>query len=97
MWGRDWGSEMRTIDIRLFGAFRMFSQSSTIRLSIGKNALVADLRGLLIDELSKRFERQKVADLVAASVFANEESVVWDQSPIADHKELAMLPPVCGG
>lgn len=83
----------RDIDIRLFGSLRQFSDQPTITLNLGADATVAALR----TELGARLSSDNGRSLLGASAFATDERVLEDGEPLPDVRELAVLPPVCGG
>ena len=83
----------RDIDIRLFGAFRQYGADPTITLSVGAEATVAAVRAAL----DARLGTVDARSLLEASVFATDERVLDDGEPLPSVRELAILPPVCGG
>ena len=84
---------MRDLDVRLFGALRPHGPRPTVTVRVGEGATVATLRSALADRLDSDGARA----LLAASAFATDERVLDDGDPLPDVRELAALPPVCGG
>lgn len=84
---------MRDLDVRLFGALRPHGPHPTITVRLGDGATVATLRSALAERLGSENARA----LLAASAFATDERVLDDGDPVPDVRELAALPPVCGG
>ncbi len=84
---------MRDLDVRLFGALRPHGPRPTITVSVGDGATVATVRAALAERLASENARA----LLAASAFATDERVLDDGDPVPEVRELAALPPVCGG
>lgn len=84
---------MRDLDVRLFGALRPNGPHPTITVTVGDGATVAALRTALADRLGSENARA----LLAASAFATDERVLHEGERVPDVRELAALPPVCGG
>jgi molybdopterin converting factor small subunit len=83
----------REIDIRLFGGFRQHGTASTITVHVAEGDTVAAVRAAL----GKRLPSDDARSLLAASAFATDERVLGDGEPLPGVRELAVLPPVCGG
>jgi molybdopterin converting factor small subunit len=92
---------MIRVQVKLFGAFRKFAvpgdsvQAVTLEL-LGPTS-VQDLREHLALKLASLGTGFDDRCLVAESAFANEESVLDEQTLINGDTVLAILPPVCGG
>jgi molybdopterin converting factor small subunit len=84
---------MRDLDVRLFGALRPHGPRPTITLSVDAGATVATVRAALAERLGSESARA----LLAASAFATDERVLDDGEAVPEVRELAALPPVCGG
>lgn len=84
---------MRTVDVRLFGAFRQFGAEPTLRVDVAEDATVADVRAAI----GARLEGDNVHSLLRASAFATDDRVLNDADAVPSGPELAILPPVCGG
>lgn len=81
------------IQIRLFGAFRQVDAGNSITVSVPEAARVADVRRALADRLEGD---DNALSLLAASAFATDTAVL-DEDDALPGRELAILPPVCGG
>lgn len=79
---------MKSIQVRLFGAFRNHQQE--LNLEIEPEATVQDLKKIL----SRHFDDQ---NLVQASALADEKQILLPEELIGSRTWLAILPPVCGG
>lgn len=84
---------MRTVDVRLFGAFRQFGAEPTLRVNVAENATIADVR----TAIGARLEGNNVQSLLSASAFATDDRMLNDADTVPAGPELAILPPVCGG
>ena len=78
------------IKIRLFGAFRKYSDTGELELEIPENSTVnelcGELRSLIPDE-----------GLISESAIADESRILEKTEKIKEGSTLAILPPVCGG
>jgi sulfur-carrier protein len=83
----------QAVEVRLFGAFRAFGASPTLRVDVGDGATVADLRVAL----ETFFPDDDARSLLAASAFATDERMLAEAEPLPPGVEVAVLPPVCGG
>lgn len=90
---------MITVELRLFGAFRKYSEDSSISIEIPqKNCRVSALKEGIASELVRRRPDLKDSNkLVFESALANEKEVLRDNDEIQSSCTLAILPPVCGG
>jgi molybdopterin converting factor small subunit len=84
---------MRTLDVRLFGAFRQFGSAPTLRVSVPDGGTVADLRAAVAASLPSG----NAHSLLRASAFATDDRMLDDADVLPASDELAVLPPVCGG
>ena len=82
----------RSINIRLFGAFRQGNPASSLTVEIPEQGRVADLRQAMAAVL----DSDNARSLLQASAFATDSAVLDDQDPVPD-REISILPPVCGG
>ncbi|MGE0614952.1 MAG: MoaD/ThiS family protein [Bacteriovoracia bacterium] len=89
------------IEIRLFGAFRNFSPGTDrVRVTVPAGAGSQELRSALLAALPGEPAREHLRDLIADSAFANESDLLppdFRVSETSAWKQLAVLPPVCGG
>lgn len=79
---------MKSIQVRLFGAFRNYQQE--LNLEIDSGATVQDLKEILFSH----FDDKK---LVQESAIADEKQILLPDELIGLRTWLAVLPPVCGG
>lgn len=84
---------MRTVDVRLFGAFRQFGSAPTLRVTLPRDATVADLRASVADLLPG----DNAHSLLLASAFSTDDRMLDDADALPADDEFAVLPPVCGG
>jgi molybdopterin converting factor small subunit len=88
------------VSVRLFGAFRRYSNGADVSLVVPRGTTVGALREHLGEALrrgSPAFHDQALLDV---SVLADQESILDDAQPLASRAEpivVAVLPPVCGG
>ncbi|MFZ3228890.1 MAG: MoaD/ThiS family protein [Pseudobdellovibrio sp.] len=83
------------VNLHLYGSFRQLGLSQ-ITLDISADATVKDLRKSLEKYLIK--EKSEISsNLIQASVFATNESILNDYDQIVNGMSVAILPPVCGG
>lgn len=87
-------SPVRTVPVRLFGAFRQFGDVPAVAIPLPVDARVADLRAGLAAHYA---ENENALSLLRASVFATDEAVLDDDEPVPEDQHLSILPPVCGG
>ncbi len=88
---------MNPVRLRLFGAFRDYSENPVLEFELDEAVTVERFRGLLLDRLCALKGSPQTAALVADSAIADEESTLDEQDWIQGGRELAILPPVCGG
>jgi len=81
---------MIQVHVQLFGAFR--AHGDRVALAIRKHGCIADVRAALLSRLGA--ER---AQLLAQSRFANANTILAENAPVANGTALAILPPVSGG
>lgn len=82
----------RSINVRLFGAFRQGNPESSLTVEIPEQGRVADLRRAMEAAL----ESENARSLLKASAFATDSAVLDDRDPVPE-QEVSILPPVCGG
>ncbi len=85
------------IELRLFGAFRKYSESASIAIEIPNKCSVSSLKESIAMELKRRRPDLSESKLVFESALANENEILRDQEEIQASCSLAILPPVCGG
>ncbi len=79
-----------TIDMRLYGAFRKYSDH--VRLIVAQGAPVAEVKKALCGVLGPQS-----LDLVLDSAIANDHEILPPGFIIESDVSLSILPPVCGG
>ena len=87
---------MKTIELRLFGIYREYQPSSMLQLAIADNATVADLRSALRAHAEMNWPNCS-RNLIVATAFASDSSIMRDADVIPDCDYMAALPPVSGG
>lgn len=87
---------MRVISVKLFGAFRNVVPDGKIQIEVHETSTIKELRGLL-ERALVGIRSDFDARLISDSAFANEREILSDSEPVVLHKEIAVLPPVCGG
>lgn len=85
------------IELRLFGAFRKYSESASIAIEIPNKCSVSSLKESIAMELMRRRPDLDESRLVFESALANEKEILRDHEDIQSSCSLAILPPVCGG
>ncbi|HMN67746.1 MAG TPA: hypothetical protein PKC28_04330 [Bdellovibrionales bacterium] len=88
---------MNETEIKLFGAFRKYMPSGSIRVNLPDGVTAGQVK-----EMVKRVLQQQVPDfsdtnLVYESALATESEILAEDSVIDNQSDLALLPPVCGG
>jgi MoaE-MoaD fusion protein len=79
------------VEVRLFGGLAGRVGSSRIGVELADGATVADLRRAIADA------HPSLAPLLARTNVAVDLEVARDDRPLADAREVALLPPVAGG
>jgi molybdopterin converting factor small subunit len=88
---------MNEIEIRLFGSFRKFISSGSIKVRIPSQITVAQLKEIVNCELQRQSSEFTDSNLVYESAVATESEVLAEDDMVKDLHRLALLPPVCGG
>lgn len=84
------------VELSLFGAFREYDASASIRLELADDARIADLR-LAVQTYGETHWPGFKPGLLARSAFASESAVLRDAEPVPADGKMAVLPPVSGG
>ncbi|NLA68825.1 MAG: MoaD/ThiS family protein [Gammaproteobacteria bacterium] len=84
------------VELSLFGAFRSHDPGARVQLELPDGALVADLRRAL-DRHARAHWPEYRPELLGASAFASETTVLRDAEPVPVGVPMAVLPPVSGG
>jgi len=82
------------VSVKLFGAFRQFSDDSAVRVTVPDDARAADLRRALQAYYAGN---DNALALLAASALATDRTVLDDADRLPPGEPLSILPPVCGG
>lgn len=85
-----------TLTISLFGAFRA-SGADFVALNVQMGATVADIKSALAVQMALDFPHFDSASALQNAVLADEMRVLNNDEVISSSKNLAVLPPVCGG
>lgn len=83
----------RNIQVRLFGAFRGYSQRHRLRMTVNDYATVADLRSAL----ARMMRDPGAARLLDRSAFGTDEQILRPQDSLPKSGAIHLLPPVSGG
>ena len=84
------------VELSLFGAFRSHDPGAKLVLAVPAGARVADLREAL-DRHARAHWPEYRPELLKASAFASETTVMRDAEALVPGLALAVLPPVSGG
>ncbi|MBJ6978274.1 MoaD/ThiS family protein [Luteimonas sp. MC1895] len=82
--------------VSLFGAFREHDPAARLELDLPDGARVADLREAL-DRHGREHWPAYRPELLKASAFASETTLLRDAEQVPDGVPMAVLPPVSGG
>ena len=82
------------VNIRLFGAFRQFSDQDSLSVNVPTDCRAADLRRAFAGHFDGNSNALALLD---ASAFATDEAILDDEDRVPVDRELSILPPVCGG
>jgi molybdopterin converting factor small subunit len=85
------------LKVELFGAFRQYTDHEYLEISLNPGSTIQDLRQTFEQALQAICPETSVGDLIAASAFADVESILDERSRFERDMTLAVLPPVCGG
>ena len=84
------------VEVKLFGAFRAHDPGARLELDVPADARVADLREAL-DRHARAHWPAYRPELLKASAFASETTVLRDAERVPEGVAMAVLPPVSGG
>ena len=88
---------MKTIEVKLFGAFRKYIPQGTVNIDIDKPCTVTEFKNIFFQQIIKINPDFVDIDLVCESALANEQQILEENANIEGNLKLAFLPPVCGG
>lgn len=84
------------VELSLFGAFRSHDPGARLELEVPEGAQVSDLREAL-DRHARAHWPDYRPELLKASAFASETTVMRDSEALQPGVAMAVLPPVSGG
>lgn len=84
------------VELGLFGAFRSHDPGARVVLELPEGARVADLREALDRHAREHWPAYR-PELLKASAFASETTVLRDADAVPAGVAMAVLPPVSGG
>ena len=90
-------NDQLTITVKLFGAWREYSQNTEVSFQLTTNADVAMLKQEFIRSLNPEHFTDNTTALLDSSVFANELEILSGAVRLTQDQTLTILPPVCGG
>jgi molybdopterin converting factor small subunit len=88
---------MKQVHVRLFGAFRNYSNESEIVVETDQALSLEEVKAGLLKLLSINGQMDAIKTLLSQSAIANESRVLGDSELVLPGMKLAILPPVCGG
>jgi molybdopterin converting factor small subunit len=88
---------MNSVQIRLFGAFRNYSNESEITVETDSALSLQEVKAGLLKKLSVSGKEDAIQTLLSQSAVANETRVLGESELVLPGMKLAILPPVCGG
>ena len=88
---------MIDVDVRLYGAFREYSQEKVLRFQLEPGSSLEDLRGTLAQHLEVLQPAAATRELVAKSAFASDHDILDENHRLLQSQVLSIIPPVCGG
>lgn len=88
---------MKQVEVRLFGAFRKYVPGGRIQIAIDEQCSIPVFKTALFSQLQKINPEFSDLNLVLESVLADENIILTESSVIDATRQLALLPPVCGG
>ncbi|MEN1959320.1 MoaD/ThiS family protein [Luteimonas sp. MJ246] len=84
------------VQLSLFGAFRAHDPAAQVELEVPDGARVSDLREALEQHAREHWPAFR-PELLKASAFASERTVMRDAEALVHGVAMAVLPPVSGG
>lgn len=88
---------MKTIEVRLFGAFRKYIPSGVIQITVDKPSAATEIKLKILQQIQIEFPTFKEESLIHESALANEKEILYEDMIVNESHQLALLPPVCGG
>ena len=95
----------KQIKVRLFGAFRKYSENGAMLLDISPGSSALDFKKKLAQALLHQFQEPhremqmagQIESLIEDSAVATSRGVLQNHECVDGLTEIAILPPVCGG
>ncbi|MCC7406118.1 MAG: MoaD/ThiS family protein [Bdellovibrionales bacterium] len=88
---------MKQVEVRLFGAFRRYIPDGRIQITLDEPCSIPVFKTALFSQLQKLNPEFSDLNLVLESALADENIILTEPSVIDATRQLALLPPVCGG
>ncbi len=88
---------MNEIEIKLFGAFRKYVPAGSITVKLPDQLTAGQLKEIIKCELEGQAAGFNEPSLVYESALATDSEVLAEDALVSDRRNLALLPPVCGG
>ncbi len=89
-------SQVITLPIKMFGAFRKYHPGS-LEISVPSGSTAAQLKAALAATLRQQNPAFNDDELIGKSVLADNQRILGADEVITAPLALAILPPVCGG
>ena len=81
------------IKIRAFGGIKAAFEQELFEVTLSPKSTASDLKKYLETQIQDANKR----DLLSKCALANESRILLDTDSVDQEKEVAILPPVCGG
>lgn len=88
---------MNSIRVKLFGAFKDYVPEGYLEIQLHGTTTKTQLKMLIVSRLLEMVPHFQARELVIASVLATNEDILQEDDVVNEYRELALLPPVCGG
>ncbi len=88
---------MIELEIRLYGAFRDYSDDPSIRVAVENGVGLDELRRSVLLKLEEMKPMLGAQDLLDRSVFADQTDILPQDRRLYGNQVLSLIPPVCGG
>jgi molybdopterin converting factor small subunit len=88
---------MIQVELKLYGIFRKYKESSSILLNLAGPCGINDLKKEIKAFFDSRNPELNLGDVVVESAIANNDSILPLDYTIQKNTTLVILPPVCGG
>jgi molybdopterin converting factor small subunit len=88
---------MNQVQVRLFGAFRNYSNESEVAIEVESALTLLEIKASILKKLTAPGKEDAIKTLLSQSAVANESRVLGESELVLPGMKLAILPPVCGG